>query len=42
MTNTVDFTTEMNEEISKTLGRSLIYLQAGSTNNSAEDIAADL
>ena len=40
MTNTVDFTTEMNEEISKTLGRSLIYLQAGSTNNSAEDISA--
>ena len=40
MTNTVDLTTEMNEQISITLGRSLFYLQAGTTNNSAEDISA--
>jgi hypothetical protein len=41
MTNTVDFTTEMNEEISITLGRSLFSLQAGSTtNDSVEDISA--
>jgi hypothetical protein len=33
-------TTEMNEESSITLGRSLFYLQAGSTTNSAEDISA--
>ena len=40
MTNTPDFTTEMNEEISIAVGRSLFYIQAGSTNNSAEDISA--
>jgi hypothetical protein len=40
MTNTANFTTEMNEESSITLGRSLFYLQAGSTTNSAEDISA--
>lgn len=41
LTTTVDFTTEINEESSITLGRSIFYLQAGSTpNDSAENISA--
>ena len=41
LTTTGGFTTEMNEESSIALGRSLFYLQAGSTpNDSAEDISA--
>jgi len=39
LTTTVDFTTEMNEESSITLGRSLFYLQASTPNDSAEDLS---